>query len=90
VGDGRLRQGSAHLFSDRTIIEHFGAGRSEVGVTLVGDLRIGEDPGTRFITSPKSEDNNQPTEQLSGTVDDILVARRALSETEVLALSRGK
>ena len=90
VGGGRLRQGTAHLFSDRTIIEHFGAGRSEVGVTLVGDLRIGEDPGTRFITSATSEDNNQPTEQLSGTVDDILVARRALSEAEVLALSRGK
>jgi len=90
VGDGRVRQGSAHLFSDRTIIEHFGVGRSEVGVTLAGDLRIGEDTGTRFITSARDEDKNEPTEQLSGFVDDILVARRVLTKVEVLALSRGK
>jgi hypothetical protein len=43
---------------------------------------VGEDPGTRFITF-RDEAANLPTEQLVGTVDDLLVARRALGEAEV-------
>jgi hypothetical protein len=82
VGEGRIRQGSAHLFSDRSIIEHLGAGRPLTGINLAGDLRVGEDPGTRFITF-RDEAANLPTEQLVGTVDDLLVARRALGEAEV-------
>jgi hypothetical protein len=82
VGEGRIRQGSAHLFSDRSIIEHLGAGRPLTGINLAGDLRVGEDPGTRFITF-RDEAANLPTEQLVGTVDDLLVALRALGEAEV-------
>jgi len=62
-----------------------GAGRPLTGATLSGDLRVGEDPGTRFITF-RDEALNAPTEQLVGTVDDLLVARRALSAAEVRKL----
>lgn len=89
VGGGRIRQGGAHLFSDRTIIEHFGAGRSLVGVQLSGDLRIGEDVGERFITY-RDEAANALTEQLVGSVDDVLIARRVLSAADVARLSRGR
>lgn len=85
VGEGRIRQGSAHLFSDRSIIEHLGAGRPITGITLAGELRVGEDPGGRFITF-RDEALNAPTEQLVGTVDDLLVARRALSAADVRKL----
>jgi len=77
------------LFSDRSIIEHFGPGRSEAGVTLAGDLRIGEDPGGRFITY-RDEAKNAPTEQFVGSIDDILVARRVLTPADVQALCPGK
>ena len=86
VGEGRIRQGSVHLFSDRSLIEHLGAGRPLTGITLAGDLRVGEDPGTRFITF-RDEAANAPTEQLIGTADDLLVARRALSQAEVERLA---
>ena len=87
VGAGRIRQGSAHLFSDRSIIEHFGEGRSAVGVHLAADLRIGEDMGGRFITY-REEATNSPAEQLNGLVDDIVVARRVLSGAEVAKLGQ--
>ena len=86
--EGRIRQGSAHLFSDRSIIEHLGAGRPLTGITFGDNLRIGEDAGTRFITF-RDEATNALTEQLLGTVDDVVVARRALSDREVQALSLG-
>lgn len=88
VGEGRIRQGSAHLFSDRSIIEHLGAGRPITGITLAGDLRVGEDPGTRFITF-RDEAANSLAEQLVGTVDDMLIARRTFSEAEVRVLALG-
>jgi hypothetical protein len=50
---------------------------------------VGEDPGTRFITF-RDEAANAPTEQLLGTVDDVLIVRRALSATEVQMRSVGR
>lgn len=89
VGSGRIRQGSAHLFNRQSVVDHFGPveARSEVGVHLAADLRIGEDQGGRFMTN-KEEDHDAPTEQLVGSVDDVLVVRRVLSAEEVRALAR--
>ena len=89
VGHGRIRQGSAHLFNSQSVVEHFGPddARSDVGVLLVNDLRIGEDQGGRFITN-KDVAKDSPTEQLIGWVDDVLIARRAMSEVEIETLAR--
>ncbi len=89
VGNGRIRQGSAHLFNSQSVVEHFGPddARSDVGILLVNDLRIGEDQGGRFITN-KDVAKDSPTEQLIGWVDDVLIARRALSAAEIESIAR--
>lgn len=89
VGAGRIRQGSAHLFNSQSVVEHFGPpeARSDVGIHLVNDLRIGEDQGGRFMTN-KDVSKDVPTEQLVGWVDDVLVARRVLSPEDIQALAR--
>jgi len=89
VGAGKIRQGSAHLFNSQSVVEHFGPtdARSDVGIYLVNDLRIGEDQGGRFMTN-KDVANDLPAEQLVGSVDDVLVARRTLAPEEIIAAAQ--
>jgi len=91
VGLGSIRQGSAHLYHAPTIVEHFGEPgvRSDVGVHLVHNLRIGEDIPGRFVIT-KDIFQNDLVEQLTGLVDDVLVSRRAFSPAEIAALALGR
>ena len=89
VGEGRIRPGSAHIFSDGTVVDHFGpaSGRSVAGIHLSTDLRIGEDQGGRFLARPRYPATDTSAQQLIGAVDDVLVAWRALTGAEIQALN---
>ncbi len=84
VGEGQVRPGNVHLVSDGSVVEYFAAAGTEssVGVHLAEDLRIGEDQGGRFIFHGH-EVLGSNEEQLVGFVDNVLVAKRVLEESEI-------
>jgi hypothetical protein len=89
VGSGFIRQGTAHLFNSESVIEHFGPpeARSNVGIHLAGDLRIGGDQGGRFMTN--QEVAKVPAgATLIGSIDDVLIVRRPLSAVEIQAMAK--
>ena len=84
VGEGRVRPGNSRLMSDGSTIEYFAPAGTEsnVGIHLAANLRIGEDQGGRFIfRGQEVVASNQ--QQLVGFVDNVLVAKRVLSESEI-------
>jgi hypothetical protein len=89
IGSGTIRQGAAHLYNSESVIEHFGpsGARSETGIHLVSDLRVGGDQGGRFITN-QDVANAPMAASLVGNVDDVLVVRRPLSADEIRDLVR--
>lgn len=89
VGRGRIRQGTTHLFTGDAVIEHLGpeSARSDVGLHLAGDLRIGADIPGGFLNQAVVV-SNPPAGQLVGAVDDVVVARRVLTPAEIQALAR--
>ena len=88
VGSGRIRPGSARLHHDGSVENLFGSlGTDSIaGVHLATNLRLGADQGGTFF-SYRLKATGQNLEQLTGWVDDILVARRVLSLTEIQAPS---
>lgn len=89
VGRGRLQFGAAHLYYDKTVLRHFDQPDAlpEAGIHLAGNLCIGGDPGGRFVTY-QDEVMALPQGQLNGFVDDVLVARTALSAAAIRQLSQ--
>ena len=89
VGAGRILPGSARLHHDGSVEKLFGSPGTDsiAGVHLATNLRLGADQGGTFF-SYRLKARGQNLEQLSGWVDDILVARRVLRPTEIQALSR--
>ena len=84
VGEGQVRPGNVRLMSDGSVVEYLAAAGTEssVGVHLAEDLRIGEDQGGRFILHGQ-EVFGSGEEQLVGFVDNVLVAKRVLEESEI-------
>ena len=89
VGSGRILPGSARLHHDGSVQKLFGSPGTDsiAGVHLATNLRLGADQGGTFF-SYRLKARGQNLEQLSGWVDDILVAKRVLRLTEIQALSR--
>ena len=89
VGSGQVRSGSARLGRDDTIVELFGPPDAPplAGVHLADNLHLGADRGGTFVGHGwKSAGSNR--HQLTGWVDDVLVAKRVLGAEEIRDLSR--
>ncbi len=89
VASGRIRSGAARLFRDDSVVEYFGPPETPplAGVHLADNLHLGADRAGTFVGHGWQIAGSNRY-QLMGWVDDVLVARRVLSASEIQGLSR--
>lgn len=89
VGQGQLQIGAAHLYYNKTVLRYFEQPDAlpEVGIYLGNNLNVGGDTGGRFVTY-KDEVTELPKAQLTGSVDEILVVRTVITESEINQIYR--
>lgn len=89
VGRGHLPAGTSHLYYDRTVLRHFDQPEAlpAVGIHLASNLRVGGDADAPFVTY-QDEVPASVQHQFNGFIDDVLVARLALTAAEIRRLSQ--